>query len=247
MPERRAHWSGGFVFGALWGAYHGPVAAHAPHAHAAVQIVLADGEGATVEVEGSANVTGRTVSIPPLVPHSIRSTSEVGLLYLEAASPLARRWLARWPSPGTDANRVRSVEIARGDVARANPARWLEWIEPSPISNRDARNDARLREALRRIAEAPDRARLAEIAREVGLSPARLRSLAKKELGVPLATWRLWRKLERAARGIAAGHSLGDAAIDAGFADQAHLARTMRSQFGVAPRDVRFALRSPPA
>jgi transcriptional regulator GlxA family with amidase domain len=49
----------------------------------------------------------------------------------------------------------------------------------------------------------------------------------------PLIGW-----LQRASRSLARGASLAEAALDAGFADQAHLSRSMRRVFGVTPATV---------
>jgi len=70
-----------------------------------------------------------------------------------------------------------------------------------------------------------------------------LRALATESLSAPLAQWRLWRMLAKAASAIAAGLPLASAAADAGFSDQAHLTRTMRRFFGVTPAVAATSLR----
>ena len=76
---------------------------------------------------------------------------------------------------------------------------------------------------------------LPSLAATVGLSPQRLRALARQQLGMPLARWRVWSRLRRAAEALQGGQSLADAAITAGFADQAHLTRQMREMMGLTP------------
>jgi AraC-like DNA-binding protein len=46
----------------------------------------------------------------------------------------------------------------------------------------------------------------------------------------------IWRKLERAAHLLAQGSTLTSAAHGAGFADQSHFARAMRSHFGITAK-----------
>ena len=77
---------------------------------------------------------------------------------------------------------------------------------------------------------------LAELAADVGLSPVRLRELARAELGVPLRHLRLWARL-RASAGLS-GASLSRRAVYAGFSDQAHLTRTARRLVGRTPADL---------
>ncbi len=99
--------------------------------------------------------------------------------------------------------------------------------------------DRRLLCALDELAgDAGDRGAIERATKASGLSEARLRALAKEEMGVPLSQWMLWRKLERGMRAIAAGQRLASAASHAGFADQAHFARTMKRMFGVTLSDV---------
>jgi methylphosphotriester-DNA--protein-cysteine methyltransferase len=53
----------------------------------------------------------------------------------------------------------------------------------------------------------------------------------------------VWVRLRRAAEALRAGQSLADAAITAGFADQAHLTRRMREMMGLTPAAVLPVLR----
>jgi len=86
-----------------------------------------------------------------------------------------------------------------------------------------------------------------ELSARVGLSPQRLRAVARETLGMPLARWRVWARLRRAAEAIVAGRPLADAAVTAGFADQAHLSRWMREMMGLTPTEVLPALRGTPS
>ncbi|MGW5685696.1 helix-turn-helix domain-containing protein [Nonomuraea sp. NPDC003754] len=72
------------------------------------------------------------------------------------------------------------------------------------------------------------------IAAEVGLSVPRLRALVRASVGIPLVRLRQWARL-RAAVAQLARSSVASAAATAGFADQAHLARTARAMLGRTP------------
>jgi AraC-like DNA-binding protein len=52
---------------------------------------------------------------------------------------------------------------------------------------------------------------------------------------MPLRTYQLWRRLLHVWSLMMEGESLSSAAHAAGFADSAHLSRTARSMFGLAP------------
>ena len=60
----------------------------------------------------------------------------------------------------------------------------------------------------------------------------------------PLSQWLVWRKLQRAGREMAAGAGLAEAAVAAGFADQAHMNRITKRMFGVTPLQASSALQS---
>ena len=51
----------------------------------------------------------------------------------------------------------------------------------------------------------------------------------------------LMRRLDGVQRGIVAGRSLAELALDAGFADQAHLTRMFKAAFGLSPAKFRAA------
>ena len=74
-----------------------------------------------------------------------------------------------------------------------------------------------------------------------GLSPSRLRALAQAQFGVPFSKLVLWKKVRMACLAMARGASLVDASLEAGFADQAHLTRTMADVIGLTPGEARSA------
>jgi methylphosphotriester-DNA--protein-cysteine methyltransferase len=84
---------------------------------------------------------------------------------------------------------------------------------------------------------------LPSLAANVGSHLSALRALARHQLVVPLARWRVWTRLRRAAEALQAGQSPADAASTAGFADQAHLTRQMREMIGLTPAVVPPILR----
>ena len=102
--------------------------------------------------------------------------------------------------------------------------------EPAPLK------DPRIAAALTLLREAPqDYDHLETLAERVHLSPSRFAHLFKDEVGVPVRRYVLWLKMRRALDHAIAGDSLTSAAISAGFADSAHLSRTVRAMMGVAP------------
>ncbi|MBJ7411251.1 MAG: helix-turn-helix transcriptional regulator [Phenylobacterium sp.] len=230
-------WDGGFVFGAAWAAYRGSSADNTLHAHAALQLAFGLDAPIRLRLEGDETCEGAGFLIRPGALHAITSKASVGLIYLEPQAPLAFSLLDLMGAEAVEP--APSAVLERLDT-KGDPEAWLDGLQaafPAP----ERRLDPRVSEVLQRLARTPTLS-IADAARGCGLSESRLRELAREQLGLPLSSWLVWRKLERAAREIAAGASLAEAAVAGGFADQAHCARTMRRMFGVTPGMARSAL-----
>ena len=75
----------------------------------------------------------------------------------------------------------------------------------------------------------------AALARELALSPSRLREIVKAGFGVPPSKLLQWLQLLASAEALATTDRLCDAAAAGGFSDQAHFTRRLRQWFGVTP------------
>ncbi|WP_369792902.1 helix-turn-helix transcriptional regulator [Terriglobus sp. TAA 43] len=76
---------------------------------------------------------------------------------------------------------------------------------------------------------------LTALASAVHRSPSRFAHRFKDATGVPLRRYILWCRIRVAVEAAVRGSSLTEAAYAAGFSDSAHLSRTFRSTFGIAP------------
>jgi len=96
--------------------------------------------------------------------------------------------------------------------------------------------DHRINSALAFLRDSPEAYdSIGALSARVHLSPSRFAHLFKKVVGVPVRRYVLWLKLRRALDLAIAGDSLTTAALSAGFADSAHLSRSVRAMLGVAP------------
>jgi AraC family transcriptional regulator len=84
--------------------------------------------------------------------------------------------------------------------------------------------------------EADGQTRLSDLARDAGIHPVHLTRVFRSRLGVTPGAYVQRLRLERAVAALANGSSLADAAQTAGFADQSHFCRAVRSQLGLTPR-----------
>jgi AraC-like DNA-binding protein len=99
--------------------------------------------------------------------------------------------------------------------------------------------DPRIERALEILRNAPDNLISAEtVAGEIALSPSRFAHLFRSEVGLPVRRYLMWLRLRNAVRMLGNGDSLTTVAHAAGFADSAHLTRTFKLMFGIAPSDI---------
>ncbi len=96
--------------------------------------------------------------------------------------------------------------------------------------------DARVRRAQQWLRDnLGSRIRITEVAEVAGVSESHLAHLFRAETGVPVRRFVLWLRLRRVIELALRGHSLTEAAHEAGFADSAHMSRTFRDTFGLPP------------
>jgi AraC-like DNA-binding protein len=214
---------------ALW---VGQAADTAPHAHHAVQVCVGlDGDFGLRRSARQPWRRYRAALVAADQPHQLAAgATRLALLYLDPESDAAR---------------------ALGDAAAVTP---LDDLQPPNESNLDRlaaalldqllppgarprpRGDARLPALLERLRAGRHRDDDAPaLAASVHLSPGRLAQVFRAATGVSLRSYRLWLRLLDAVTALAGGASLTSAAHAAGFADSAHLSRTFRRMFGIAP------------
>ncbi|MGY4394055.1 AraC-like DNA-binding protein [Streptomyces sp. TE12347] len=212
--------------------YRGESHGGSVHRHAAFQLVLAPrGEAALAGADGTV-VRGTALLVPPMTAHRMVAAGELLTLFVEPHSALADRLRGRCGS-GSDILAV--PELGLLDEAELGRAAAL----PS------AGLDPRLLAAAALLEGLEEPVPMDVVAARVGLSPQRLRALARQQLGIPLARRRIWSKLRRSAQALEEGRSPADAAAAGGFADQAHLTHRMREMIGMTPAAVLRALREP--
>jgi AraC-like DNA-binding protein len=109
---------------------------------------------------------------------------------------------------------------------------------PDAAGRRDAAFVAAARETIRE--RDPAAAGLVPLAQRLGVSPFRLSRVFSREMGESITAYRNRFRIARALDALEAGEP--SLAADLGFADQAHLTRTLRVQVGHPPAVVRTLL-----
>ena len=239
-------WRGGSLWIGLAGAPSGA------HAHHAVQISLPF-PGARVQFQGP---TGEwrsytAVLVPADLPHAFEASGQfVAQIFVEPESREGRQLQRRYRNEGiaalpNDTLAPSISELAAAYQRRASDATLIDLARTTTDSLSGATPavadapDARIALAVELIRkQLGDAIPLSAIAAAVRLSPDRFRHLFMREMGVSFRAYLLWQRLECSLEAYVHGKSLTEAAQMAGFADSAHLSRTFRRMFGIAPASV---------
>jgi AraC-like DNA-binding protein len=252
---RFVSWDGGCLFLGR-GAGTVPV-----HAHYAIQIAFGAEPGIRFrggEHEAWTEYAGAI--IPSRQPHAMDASrvQPSCVLFVEPETRSGRALTERWLRDGIadippdllagvapavfaaweEARGETAIEAAARDVIRA----LTGGVEPSVVADeRILRAVAHIRAHL----HAP--LTLEEVADVACLSPSRFRHLFVEQTGMALRPYILWRRFLRVWELLTDGASLSAAAHAAGFADAAHLSRTSRAVFGLAPSAMQVARARTPA
>jgi len=234
-------WSGG----SLWiGRDAGRVETHAHHA---IQIALAMDSGFLMRHGAAGWREHHGAIVMPHRPHQFDGCGHgVAQIFVEPETAHGRALLERYAtseiadltrdrvealvSPLRTAYTTRTDDEALVALARHTIAALAGPVpSSSSVDPRISRVIAWVRQRLDSSVSLKDAADVAN------LSPSRFRHLFVAQTGVSFRAYLLWARVETAVAAAMSGHSWTAAAHEAGFADSAHLSRTCRRMFGIAP------------
>ncbi|PAM74207.1 AraC family transcriptional regulator [Stenotrophomonas maltophilia] len=213
MPSPALPWNGTLLLDAHVAVLQGRAGDSDVHAHYAHQLLLSEATPWHVEIDG-VRQQGQRLWVPSFRPHAILSAPDAGCtVFLEPAhADLEQIQQHLYALPGT----------------AAGLHRWL------PRLSRAQPLDRRVEAALARISHyLPSPVPAADIAGAAHLSTSQLHRRFQSDLAVTLRGWVLWQRLRTALAHHLQGHSLTASAHAAGFADLAHLSRSLRRMFGI--------------
>jgi AraC family transcriptional regulator len=235
-------WTGGCGFLGEGGG--GPIS---PHSHYAIQLAIGMPTGLRVQFGRHGEWQSCAAAlVPSRATHSIdvNDCDFSVVLFIEPETPEGKALSARLHG-GLEVLDADLVAVGTKRLERAwrveksydaVKAVCLQLVrEISQTAPREP-SDPRVLAAVEYIRHRMDQAvLLSEVAKAANLSPGRFRHLFVEETGMPLRTYVLWRRLLHVWALLMNGETLSTAAHAAGFADSAHLSRTARTMFGVAP------------
>ncbi|WP_407572586.1 helix-turn-helix domain-containing protein [Deinococcus altitudinis] len=170
-------------------------------------------------------VTGKTVATP-YFPQSVATAPDVARQLTAAHRVLA--------DPATSL-------LARETALQGALASLITALGEGSLSPTRA---GREREAVREVrayleAHACEEISLGDLARLSGLSPFHLTRVFRQEVGLPPHAYQVQIRVRRAQEWIAAGWSLAEVALAAGFNDQSAFSNQFRRHVGVTPGQYR--------
>lgn len=144
------------------------------------------------------------------------------------------------------AHRRLLMAAASGDADYATAEELLKLVAlAAGFTTRMLAGDSALAAAARDavLADVPEAATLCTLAELLGVSPFRLSRVFSRHSGVSLTRYRNRVRVGRAMERLGGGETaLADLAAELGFADQAHLTRTVREHVGHTPVTLRRLL-----
>lgn len=248
--QRRGTVGGGRVLmwrgGSLWVSRDtGPVQQHAHHA---IQITLAPEQPVRLRSADAAEWVSTHASIVmPDKPHQFDGCgNDVVIVFVEPETTTGRMLVGRFGhAPLTSivdqAVVAESLNVLRGLALKASDEYLIagaKAIIQRLVSDvpETVEVDARITRALEWMRERLDTPiTLAQVAAVTHLSSGRFRHLFIAQTGISFRAYILWTRVNSAMVTAMAGQSWTAAAQNAGFADSAHLTRTCKRMFGMAP------------
>lgn len=226
-----SQWTGCLALGPWWLLYAGAFGPTAEHRHHAAQIVVCSAP-VTVWFE-SGPVTADAIVIPADTVHRItEGPGHATILFVDGDT----RGAAELPAGAvTLAPRPADPVALTYDGAVATAEQLLDVLGAG--SGVTGERTVEISRALGLLDDELGIA-AAALAAQVGVSASEFSRRFTHEVGLPFRSYRKWRRLLLAIEALALGANLTTAAHGAGFADSAHLTRTFRAMFGIAPTDL---------
>lgn len=234
--------------------YAGALGPTQPHRHHALQVVLSlEGSITVGKGDGAPSACGAAAVIGPDVDHAIvRGSPSAVLLYVDPDERLGRQAHSVCPLD-TPQRWIERGASLRACIPRSLPKTWDEarGLVQAISDNLAACDAAGASGTLRRVvhpavlrarryidANLAYDVRADAVASAAGISTSRLAQLFASDVGVPLRSYVRWCRMRATTGPLQAGSNLAAAAAEAGFSDGAHLTRTFRQMFGIAPSEI---------
>lgn len=205
------------------------------HAHYALEIVCCKEGTFTVTTDHKKYGNLQNVIIPPNLPHSFSCIDATcNLLFLDPLSVMGNYFMQQYYLAG-----YKDVlyNVPERELFHQEGEFDITYLLHNAEKNAFANLDDRIVNCIKMIDAlfADQNVTLAELSDAAFLSEGRLSHLFKKQLGISVHQYILWKKIILAVKQSREGHSLTDCAYAVGFADSAHFSKAFVKMFGIKP------------
>ena len=226
--------------------YIGPGPSTRSHRHHAAQICWGLGGSLRSRIEPHGKWEAwNGFRVLPDQPHAFDAKdAQVAMLFMESEGAEyacvegrlhTDECIVPFQPPHAAAAGLATLAAEGGTIDEAN-AICRAWLGLGSVNASGRGRDARIVRALQVLQSAIDRpVRLQSLANQLNVSPSWLSHRFVEETGVPLRRYVVWTRLRRAVESVLQGASWTEAAHAVGFSDSAHLSRSFRDNFGIAP------------
>jgi AraC-like DNA-binding protein len=197
------------------------------HAHFPIEVVFTLSGDLNIGTDTHQYKNIQSAVIDSNVPHTFNCLNGECLLYFIDPSSYAGKNISKYYlNGGQDLIAVNIVEV--------------EHFKKKYIENRHPGTnnmDSRVQSCLDWIKKnyATEGINIAMICQIVYLSESRLAHLFKKQVGISVHQYILWKKVEMAVKHAMEGSPLTECAYSSGFADSSHFIKTFQKMFGIYP------------
>jgi AraC-like DNA-binding protein len=200
----------------------------APHCNPA-PCVIAGRLGSISAISANQEITGDVLFIRPGVEHRVScANGGFNVIYLHALS-----WSGNFPCAQRLQGRLADIAVDAlfQEAGAETELRDRLMFGATPITQQ-------LGDVIETIMTEPMlRLSQHELAHRLKMERTSALRMFKAATGLTFRRFKRWSALQHAARQINAGELVRTAAMDAGFADTAHLTRTFRASFGLTPSE----------
>lgn len=241
-----AQWRGKAHFEAGIGIFYGNSGDNRFHKHWAHQIVVGLECEITVCSAESA-YSGRAIWIDAGTQHCLKE-SKLLSIYLDPIHSLSKHLQVIKSNQTSSISSIKEYTYSQwlNELTKLEDLeKFVEylkakyWVPKTPINHK-------LDQVLLLITsdiESGKNSSRAQLASIVNLSPSRFSHWFKEQTGIPLRSYKKWLRMLKGIE-LSISMNLTDAALNAGFSDQAHFCRTVIDALGVNPVSVKQILTS---
>ena len=205
------------------------------HAHYAIEIVCCTSGSFNITTGLSEYTNLKSVIIPSNLPHSFSCiNAECNLLFLDPLSDIGIYFLQQYNLASQKSVIVNSAGLDQFHNKGAfDIALMLDKAKTNSTGQTDFRISACIETVNALVAD--QKLTVSQLAKASFLSGSRLAHLFKKQLGISVHQYILWKKILLAVLKSREGYSLTECAHYVGFSDSSHFNKVFYKMFGVTP------------